>query len=93
MLTAAENLVTLDDFRKLPQGPPYYQLIQGRLLVSPSPNRYHQVICRNMLVLLENYLEKNPIGEVFLSPSDVYLTGYDAYQPDLYLSQTPTLRS
>src|ERR1043165_5885323 len=84
MLTTADNLITIDDYRNLPPGPPYYQLIQGRLLVSPSPNRFHQVICRNLLVLLEKHLEKNPLGEVFLSPSDVYLTGYDAYQPDLY---------
>ena len=84
MLTTADNLITIDDYRNLPPGPPYYQLIQGRLLVSPSPNRFHQVICRNLLVLLEKHLEKNLLGEVFLSPSDVYLTGYDAYQPDLY---------
>jgi Uma2 family endonuclease len=84
MLIAAENLVTIDDFRKLPQGPPYYQLIQGRLLVSPSPNRYHQVLCQNLFFILRKFLEVKPVGDVFLSPSDVYLTGYDAYQPDLY---------
>lgn len=84
MQAAAHNLLTVDDYRELPEGPPHYQLIEGRLFVSPSPNRYHQVICQNLLVILHQFLEKNPIGDVFKSPSDVYLTGYDAYQPDLY---------
>src|SRR2546428_6343854 len=84
MLTAASNLLTVDDYRELPEGPPHYQLIEGRLLVSPSPNRYHQDVCQNLLVLLRNYLDKNPVGVVYQAPSDVYLTSYDAYQPDLY---------
>ena len=37
-----------------------------------------------MLVLLTKYLEQNPVGEVFPAPSDVYLTDYDVYQPDLF---------
>ncbi len=52
--------------------------------MSPSPNRYHQDICQNLLVLLRNYLDRNPVGVVYQAPSDVYLTSYDAYQPDLY---------
>jgi len=84
MLVTEDQLVTVNEFRRLPEGPPYYQLIGGRLLVSPSPNRYHQDICRNLLVLLQSYLDKHPVGVVYQSPSDVYLTSYDAYQPDLY---------
>ncbi len=84
MLTAASNLLTIDDYRELPEGPPHYQLVEGKLLMSPSPNRYHQVICRNILVLLTRHLEQNPAGEVFQAPSDVYLTDYDVYQPDLF---------
>lgn len=52
--------------------------------MSPSPNRYHQDICQNLLVMLRNHLDKHPVGVVYHSPSDVYLTSYDAYQPDLY---------
>jgi len=84
VLGVADRLVTVEDYRELPEGPPYYQLIEGRLLVSPSPNRYHQDVCQNLLVLLRNYLDRNPVGVVYQSPSDVYLTSYDAYQPDLY---------
>ena len=84
MSVGVDQLVNVSDFRKLQEGPPFYQLINGRLLVSPSPNRYHQDICQNLLVILRNYLDKHPVGVVYHSPSDVYLTSYDAYQPDLY---------
>lgn len=84
MLSAASNLLTVEDYRGMPQGPPHYQLIEGKLSMSPSPNRYHQVICRNLLVLLTEFLDRNPLGEVFQAPSDVYLTDYDVYQPDLF---------
>jgi len=56
MLSTTSNRLTVDDYRELPEGPPHYQLIEGKLLLSPSPSRYHQVICRNILVLLNNYL-------------------------------------
>lgn len=84
MLSAPSNLLTVEEYRDLPEGPPHYQLIEGKLLMSPSPNRYHQVICRNLLVLLSKYLDDHPVGEVFQAPSDVYLTQFDVYQPDLF---------
>ena len=84
MASSASTLLTVDDYRELPEVPPQYQLIEGKLHMSPSPNLYHQVISRNVLLLLANYLEKNPLGEVFSAPSDVHLTEYDVYQPDLF---------
>ena len=84
MLSAPSNLLTTEEYRGLPEGPPHYQLIEGRLFMSRSPDRYHQVICRNLLVLLSKYLEEQPVGEIFQAPSDVYLTPFDVYQPDLF---------
>jgi Uma2 family endonuclease len=84
MAIAVSNLLTTDDYRVLGEGPPHYQLIEGKLLMSPSPNRYHQVVCRNLLLLLGKHLEGNPMGEVYHAPSDVYLTDHDVYQPDLF---------
>ena len=82
--SATANLITVDDYRELPEGPPHYQLIEGKLHLSPSPTRYHQVVCRNIQFLLMKYLDQHPVGEVFQAPSDVYLTDYDVYQPDLF---------
>lgn len=55
--------------------------------MSPAPNRFHQRIVVNLVHLIQSFLDDHPIGEVYVSPFDVYLTENDAYQPDvLYVS-------
>jgi len=75
--------MTVDDYRQMPETGPRYQLVQGRFYMSPAPNRFHQQIVLNVAVSLRMYLRANPIGEVYVSPFDVYLTDIDAYQPDV----------
>ena len=84
MLKPAARPLTTDDFRQLPEGPPYYQLIEGELFMSPSPIRYHQDILQNACFHLRGYLERNPIGTIHIAPSDVELSDLNVYEPDLY---------
>jgi Uma2 family endonuclease len=84
MLKTAPRPLTVHDYRELPEGPPYYQLIDGELVMSPSPNFFHQTIIINFAVILRNYLAEHPIGKLAIAPSDVCLTDLDVYQPDLY---------
>ncbi len=74
MLKTASRPLTVHDYRELPEGPPYYQLIEGDLIMSPSPNFFHQKLLVRLTLLLGNYLEQNPIGEICIAPSDVSLT-------------------
>lgn len=83
MNRAAADVITVEDYRAMPGGPPYYQLIDGELIMSPSPNRYHQVIVGNVFDLLRGYLRHHPIGEVYLAPLDTYLSETDVVQPDV----------
>jgi Uma2 family endonuclease len=76
--------LTIEDYRQIPEGPPYFQLIEGDLIMSPSPDRFHQDVLGNLHFILRNYLEKHPVGSVHLAPSDVQLTEVNVYQPDLY---------
>src|SRR6266567_3680061 len=75
--------MTVHDYKRVPETGPRYQLVQGRFYMSPAPNRFHQQIVLNVAVILRNYLRANPVGEVYVSPFDVYLTDIDAYQPDV----------
>ncbi len=84
MQTTAPRPITVHDFRELPEGPPYYQLIEGDLYMSPTPNFFHQSIVMNIAFILRRYLEKNPIGKVVISPSDVELSDLNVYVPDVY---------
>jgi Uma2 family endonuclease len=74
---------TVADFTELGEGPPYHQLIEGELFMSPSPNRYHQDILRNLGFILMRYLAGNSIGVVYFAPMDVYLDDINVYQPDI----------
>lgn len=74
---------TADDYRRLPEGGPRFQLIEGEFYMAPAPNRYHQDVSRNIEFLLLKYLEKHPIGRVYHAPFDVYLSENDVLQPDI----------
>ena len=84
MLETASRPLTVHDYRELPEGPPYCQLIEGDLITSPSPDLFHQDILLNLARIIGNYLETNPVGKVAIAPSDVHLTDLNVYQPDLY---------
>ncbi len=51
--------------------------------MAPAPNRYHQVISRNLEYILLKYLEENPIGDIYDAPFDVYLDEHNVFQPDI----------
>ena len=83
MTIAVDNRVTAEDYRALPEGGQRYQLIEGDLYMSPSPNRFHQDISLNIAVIIANYLGSHPIGKVYDAPLDVYLDNDNVFQPDL----------
>ena len=83
MLQAKAPSITRYDYQEMPQGPPYYQVIEGDLVMSPSPNTFHQNITGNIYFLLRQHLSKNPVGEVFMAPLDVFLSDVNVYQPDV----------
>src|ERR1051325_9333161 len=83
MLKRAPRPLTAHDYRELPDAPPYYQLIEGELYTSPSPNWYHQEIVTNLARPLLRYLDKKPIGKIYFAPVDTFLTDLNVNQPDV----------
>jgi Uma2 family endonuclease len=75
--------LTAEDYRQLPDGGPNYQLIEGDLFMAPAPNRFHQDVSRNLLIILAHYLNDHPIGTIYHAPFDVYLDDVNVVQPDL----------
>src|SRR5262245_52678018 len=77
------GFLTVEDYRATPDGT-RYQLVEGELhLMSPGPNRFHQDIVLNLGTMLRAYLDRNPVGKVYVSPLDVYLDNYNVVQPDV----------
>jgi Uma2 family endonuclease len=64
---------------------PRYELVDGELLVTPSPGRWHQRVVLELAVALREYLEREPVGVVMTSPSDVELEPEFLSQPDVFV--------
>jgi Uma2 family endonuclease len=80
---AQAELLTVEDYRGTPDGT-RYQLVEGDLyLMSPAPARFHQIIVLNIAEMLRAFLRLHPIGEVYISPIDVYLDDHNVVQPDV----------
>lgn len=71
------------DLLNLPEDNKRREILEGELLVTPSPSASHQTILLNLATALRGYLKDRPVGKVFVSPLDVILSEFDVLQPDL----------
>jgi len=73
---------TYEDYLKTPEDK-RYELIEGELLMTPSPITLHQRISRRLGFELTRFVEENNRGEIFYAPYDVYLDDENVVQPDI----------
>ena len=73
--TYADYLIAPDDAR--------YELLDGELIMSPSPNRLHQSASLNLSMDLGFIAWRTAIGYIFAAPFDVILSDTDVVQPDV----------
>ena len=73
--TYADYLETPDDER--------YELIEGELIMAPSPIPRHQLISVYFVMFLAPFVRTNGLGWVFSAPIDVHLSDTNVFQPDL----------
>jgi len=76
-------ILTTEDYQRLPETGPRYQLIEGDLYRTPSPNRFHQDISRNLTFIFGTWLAENQSGKFYHAPFSVYLDEFDVFQPDI----------
>ena len=69
--------------QSLPEGT-LCQLINNQLIMSPAPTDIHQKVLLEVAYLLMTHLKEKKIGTVRISPSDVYLSKRNVFQPDIY---------
>ena len=79
--TAEEVRALMDETRPLPR----YELIDGQLLVTPSPSPLHQRAVHLLARLLDDYVEAQHLGEALISPADLELEPGTIVQPDVFV--------
>jgi len=76
---------TAEMVRALPDDGTRYEVIDGELLVTPSPRRPHQRAVLQIAKRLDDYVEAIEVGTVLVSPSDIELDPHGMVQPDVFV--------
>jgi len=82
MATHIEPLLTIADLDSMPDDGNRYEIIEGELFVSCSPNLTHQSVSGNIFFSVRSYLVDNPIGEIWTTPGVIF-SEYSGVIPDL----------
>jgi Uma2 family endonuclease len=78
----SEVLALIDD---TPLHSPRYEVVDGELLVTPSPGGPHQIALLHLARALASYCEEAGIGETMVSPFDVEVEAGTLVQPDVFV--------
>jgi Uma2 family endonuclease len=86
MATTRTQRMTLEEFRALPEGPPYYEYEEGELILVAGHTAEHQDIVGELSYVLRQFVRQQRTGRVVMEV-DVYLPDGRGYIPDIaYLS-------
>lgn len=83
MAVAPRQLATKEVYFALPDDGVRRELIDGEILVTPSPRARHQRMVVRLVVTLDLHLRTHGGGQVFVTPFDVILSDHDVVQPDV----------
>ena len=74
---------TYDDYAALPDDGNHYEIVNGVLIMAPTPTPEHQDIVGEIFSALRTHIKLAGLGRVFMAPIDVDLGPKNVYQPDL----------
>ena len=78
---------TVEEVLALPEEPgKRFEVVDGELLVSPSPRMVHQLAVTALAAELRTYLRGASVGAAIAAPSDVILDPRTLVQPDVYVT-------
>ena len=83
---------TAADLQAIPDDRNRYEIIEGELLVTPSPSRDHQRLSKLFFRPLDSYVETHTIGEIIYAPADIVFADDTVVEPDLLAFALPPVK-
>ena len=83
--------ITYSDYKDL-DSDRQYEVIGGRLILSPAPRPSHQQLVGQMFYFLTSYVKPRGLGRVLGAPCDIILSEQDVVQPDVFFIATQRLK-
>ena len=79
-----EEYYKLDDDQR-------YEIIGGNLIMAPAPDTWHQDWSRKLFRVVDRFVVKSGLGELFYAPIDIVLDAENTVQPDLVFISSANL--
>lgn len=77
---------TYEDYKNLPESETKrYELLEGELVMVPSPTEPHQRVSGNLEFILRQFVKERNLGSIYHAPLDIVLSQEDVVQPDIML--------
>ena len=83
MVTRTQTRLTYQDYLNLPESDERYELIDGVLYMAPTPIPEHQIFLFYLAKVVEEFITKNQLGRIIISPQDVIIHEDIVVQPDM----------
>ncbi len=82
MATTTRAVATEEDLLRTPRDGQKYELVDGRIRVSPAGSR-HGAVCAQLVMVLLSFVKKHRLGYVFDSSTGFRLPGGNVRVPDV----------
>jgi Uma2 family endonuclease len=76
---------TYRDLQNFPEDGKKREIIGGELFVAAAPSTRHQRLLVELVTLINIFLRQNPIGNVFVAPTEVMFDEFDSVEPDVFV--------
>lgn len=86
MADLTRTRMTAAEFKQLPESSEHIELLDGEIIMSPTPKYKHQRLIFPLARLLDQLTDR---GTVVISPMDVYLDDENVVQPDVFWVSGP----
>jgi Uma2 family endonuclease len=70
------------------EGPPRYELVEGRLREKPEVAFWHELLLQSLNILIFQYVQQHHLGRVVVSNAKLRISTHGGREPDIFLVPT-----